>query len=51
VAAIGEGATVSRRDLPAIHFPTRFIPPQNIIRLAITQFDVRPLRDDWEQVL
>lgn len=51
VAAVGEGATVTRRDLPAIHFPTRLITPQDIIRLDISQFDVRPLRDDWEQVL
>lgn len=51
VAAVGEGASVSRRDVPGIHFPTKFIALQDIIRLAITQFDVRPLRSDWEQVL
>lgn len=51
IAAVGEGASVSRRAVPGIHFPTRFIPLQDIIRLAITQFNVRPLRNDWEQVL
>lgn len=51
VAAVGEGASVSRRDIPGIHFPTRFIAVQDIIRLAITQFDVHPLWSDWEQIL
>lgn len=33
------------------HLPTGRVPLQQVLRLAITDFDVKPLRPDWSEVL
>ena len=34
-----------------MHIPTSHVPVEAVIRLAITELNVRPLRTDWEEVL
>lgn len=34
-----------------MHIPTSHVTVESIIRLAITELDIRPLKPDWEQVL
>lgn len=53
---IGRGATGSvttfgPRGLHRIHFPTKHIELEDVLRLAISEFGVEPRRDDWERVL
>jgi hypothetical protein len=40
-----------RVDITAAHFPTHQVTPEEMVRLAIAQFRVRPRRSDWEAVL
>jgi hypothetical protein len=37
--------------LTAAHLPTRRIAPEDLLRLLIEQFGVRPARADWDQTL
>lgn len=40
-----------RPDLAQAHLPTRRIALEDVIRLAIEQFGVEPLRPDWDATL
>lgn len=42
---------VGQRLLPKLHLPTGVIRLQDLLRLAIVELDVEPLRDDWELIL
>ena len=47
-----EGAGVGEYDIPnKAHFPTGRMALEDVLRLVITHFGVRPLRGDWESVL
>jgi hypothetical protein len=48
---ISAGSGVQRLDIRQAHFPTGRITIGQILRLVVTEFNVRPLRDDWELVL
>ena len=48
---VGADIQIGQRLLSKVHLPTGAIRLQDVIRLAITELDVEPLRDDWEQVL
>ena len=48
---LGAGAEVGRRDLADAHLPTGHIVLQDVLRLAIAEFGVRPLRRDWSEIL
>lgn len=45
------GAGIARDELTRAHLPTGFVPLAAVLRLAITDFGVEPLRDDWQEVL
>jgi hypothetical protein len=34
--------------LDKLHLPTGFVTLQSVIRMLITEFDIRPLRADWQ---
>jgi hypothetical protein len=36
---------------PRTHVPTGLVALEQVLRLAITQFGVQPLRDDWARIL
>ena len=46
---IKQGA--SHHGLNKCHFPTGLIPLEAVIRLLIEEMDVRPIRNDWDDVL
>jgi hypothetical protein len=48
---LGAGAKVGYSHLVTAHLPTGRIALEQILRLAITELDVQPLRADWEQIL
>lgn len=48
---LGPGAGISREELFHAHLPTGRIPVQGAIRLAIVDFKVHPLREDWNEIL
>jgi hypothetical protein len=48
---LGAGAEVSRRDLADAHLPTGDIALEDVLRLAITDLGVRPLRRNWSDIL
>lgn len=48
---LDQGAGVGRQDLHRTHIPTGRVSIEDVIRFAITELGVEPLRDDWEQVL
>ena len=48
---LGAGARVGHRHLANAHLPTGRIALEDVLRLAITAFSVRPLRSDWAEVL
>jgi hypothetical protein len=45
------GAGEVEYNLGKAHLPTGRIAIEDILRLAITHFNVEPLRDDWEDIL
>lgn len=49
--AMGNVTTFGPRGLHRIHFPTKHVELEDVLRLAITEFGVEPRRDDWEHVL
>ena len=49
--ATGNVTTFGPRGLHRIHFPTRHITLEDVLRLAITEFEVEPRRPDWEHIL
>ncbi len=48
---LGSGAEVGRRDLAGAHLPTGHVALEDVLRLAIADLGVRPLRHDWSEVL
>jgi hypothetical protein len=48
---LGAGANVGRPELAIAHLPTRRIALEDVLRLAIREFGVRPRRSDWAEVL
>lgn len=48
---LGAGARVGRPELQGCHIPTGMIALEQVIRLAIEELGVEPLRDDWSDVL
>lgn len=45
------GADVGAPRMADAHFPTGRIAVEQVLRLLIKEFDVTPLRDDWETIL
>jgi hypothetical protein len=45
------GAEVGRDDVRKAHFPTGRMALEEVLQLAIKEFGVAPLRDDWEEIL
>ncbi len=50
-SGIGSSAHAAARLTDKSHVPTGRVAVEDVIRFAITQLNVEPLRDDWEQVL
>jgi hypothetical protein len=48
---LGPGAEMGRRDLARAHLPTGQVMLEDVLRFAITELGVRPLRRDWSEVL
>lgn len=49
--ATGNVTTFGPSGLHRIHFPTRHITIEDVLRLAIAEFGVEPRRPDWESIL
>lgn len=49
--ATGNVTTYGPRGLHRIHFPTKHIELEDVLKLAITEFGVEARRDNWEQIL
>jgi hypothetical protein len=49
-AATGRDAVVRPGTLHKAHFPTGVVTLESVVRLAITEFDTEPRRDDWESI-
>lgn len=50
-AIVAGQTTIRPRDLHKAHIPTGVVSLAAVVRLAITEFGVVPLRTDWERVL
>lgn len=50
-SGIGSSADAAARLTNKAHIPTGRVAIEDVIRFAITQLNVEPLREDWEQVL
>lgn len=48
---LGAAAEVGRSELARAHLPTGRVSIEELLRLAITELGVEPLRDDWREVL
>jgi hypothetical protein len=48
---LGAGAQVGKAELARAHLPTGPVAVQDFLRMLITDFGVRPLRRDWEDIL
>lgn len=48
---LGAGSGVNREELQKAHLPTGRIALEQVVRLAIADFDAEPLRPDWDEVL
>lgn len=48
---LGKAAKVGRNDLIDAHIPTGRIAIEDVLRLALTAFGVKPRRDDWQEIL
>jgi hypothetical protein len=48
---LGSGLGTGNPQLPKKHIPTGRISLEEVIRMAIRELGVEPLRDDWEEVL
>lgn len=48
---LGLAATVGYAPLAEAHVPTGRVPLEQVLRLAIRDLGVRPLREDWRDVL
>ena len=50
-AIAGTSLQIGERYAHRLHFPTGSVPLSLVIRMAIEEFGVHPLRDDWREVL
>jgi hypothetical protein len=50
-AVVTDATQVLPRTFHKVHIPTGFVTIGSVIRLAIVEFGVRPLRPDWQAVL
>lgn len=48
---LGPGAEVGLRALATAHIPTGRIAIEDVLRLAIIDFGVKPRREDWQDIL
>jgi hypothetical protein len=48
---LAQGAEVGRDDVRGAHFPTGRISLEEVLRLVIEEFHVKPLRHDWADIL
>jgi hypothetical protein len=48
---LGAGAAVGRLELARAHLPTGRVSIEEVLRLAISELGVEPLREDWREVL
>jgi hypothetical protein len=48
---LGAGANVGRAELQKAHVPTALIELEDVLWMAIRDFDARPRRDDWQMIL
>lgn len=48
---IGTGVGASLGSVHKYHFPTGRVSLEDVLRLAIREFQVQPVRADWEEVL
>lgn len=49
--AVSHSSQIRPRTFHKAHIPTGYVSMPSVIRLAITEFGVTPLRPDWESVL
>lgn len=45
------GVRLDSIDPSKVHLPTGVVPLQDVLRFAIADLEVEPLRDDWRAVL
>lgn len=50
-AIVRLGGAVRPRDVHTVHFPTGLVSLASVIRLAIAELGVEPLRPDWDTIL
>jgi hypothetical protein len=50
-AVLSESTPVRPREFHRVHIPTGHVGLSSVVRLAITEFSVQPLIDDWESVI
>lgn len=50
-AVVSRSTQIRPRTFHKVHVPTGYVSMQSVIRLAITEFGVTPLRRDWEDIL
>lgn len=50
-ALLGGQTIIRPHDLHKAHVPTGLVSLQTVVRFAITEFGVTPLRPDWDEVL
>lgn len=50
-AVVSRSTQIRPRTFHKVHVPTGFVSMQSVIRLAITEFGVTPLRPDWGAIL
>ena len=50
-ANLGGQTTIRPRDLHKAHIPTGYVTVAAVVRLAIAEFGVAPLRPDWDRIL
>jgi len=48
---LGPGAMASRPELSTAHLPTGLVELRDVLRCAVRDFAVAPLRSDWADVL
>lgn len=48
---LGAGAQIGRRELQNCHIPTETMSLERVLRFAIEELGVEPLRDDWDDVV
>ena len=48
---LGPGAAIGRPELSTAHLPTGTVELRDVLLLAVRDFGVAPLRNDWADVL